>query len=551
MGRIEVDNQILELAENLVKIPSINTTEGEKNIGLYIEKYFRSMTYFQKHPELVIVQKLKEDELERRNVFALLLGEKEGTEEEKRKTIILHGHTDTVGLEGYGALEPYACEPRILEEELRKMELDEEIEEDLLSGDYMFGRGACDMKSGDAVFMETLKAYSQHPEDMLGNILISLNPVEENLHTGIIEGLEVLELLKEKYKLDYVVAVNNDYICPLYKGDSIKTIYTGVVGKLLPCYYIQGKETHVGQCFDGFDATMIASGLIQKINMSHEFTDDYEGEITYPPSVLKMKDLKSWYNVQTASEAFLYFNYFVHNASIEEITEKLVGAGYEVLEEVREKINRERQWFSEHTGQEYKANEDLLECITYEQLLGRAQKESQEDILVELEEILRNQITKGVDKREVPIAIIRYLLSKAKITTPIIVLYYGAPYCPHNTLQSGDSELMQVVEQMAAEVSEETGETYRFMKFFPSLSDSSYLRIDDDEVSVKLLQENFPGIEEVYPVPIEQMQRLDIPTINYGCYGKDAHKWTERVNISYTFGILPKLINKTLDYYLK
>ena len=29
-------------------------------------------------------------------------------------------------------------------------------------------------------------------------------------------------------------------------------------------------------------------------------------------SVLKMKDLKPWYNVQTATEAFVYFNYFIH-----------------------------------------------------------------------------------------------------------------------------------------------------------------------------------------------------------------------------------------------
>ena len=83
------------------------------------------------------------------------------------------------------------------------------------------------------------------------------------MHTGIIEALEVLKELKNKQELNYLFAINNDYICPLYPGDTKKYIYTGSVGKLLPCFYIQGKETHVGQCFEGFDASMVAAELVK------------------------------------------------------------------------------------------------------------------------------------------------------------------------------------------------------------------------------------------------------------------------------------------------
>lgn len=89
------------------------------------------------------------------------------------------------------------------------------------------------------------------------------------------------------------------------------------------------------------------------------------------------------------------------------------------------------------------------------------------------------------------------------------------------------------------------------MKFFPSLSDSSYLKIDDTEESLKLLLDNFPGMESLYPLPLAHMKRLNIPAVNYGCYGKDAHKWTERVHVPYTFETLPTLIWKTITYYLK
>ena len=546
MGWTMIYQEMLDLAKAMVEIPSINGTEGERRIGEFIERYLRSIPYFKEHPEQVIVQVLKDDELQRRNVFAILLGEKENDGD----TILLHGHTDTVGLEGYGAAREYACKPEELEKVFREMNLPDEVRADLESGEYMFGRGACDMKSGDAVFLGLLNCLCEHPEELSGNIIVSLNPVEENLHTGIIEGLDVLEMLKEKYHLKYVLAINNDYICPLYPGDEVKTIYTGVVGKLLPCFYIQGKETHVGQCFEGMDASMIAAELVSRINLNFDFSDGYEGEYSYPPSVLKMKDLKPWYNVQTAAEAFVYFNYFVHNSSMQEITEKLKQAAQDAFDAVLFNLNEQSKLFCQMNKQDYKCYEYETLVYTYEELYQEAKKVS--DVSEQaLQELMERKIKAGVDKREVPLAIVRYLLEKAGITKPAVVLYYAAPYCPHNTLQGKDEKLIKDIEYLAKKTSEETGDKYRFMKFFPSLSDSSYLKIDDGEESVELLTKNFPGFEQLYPVPIEKIQRLNIPAVNFGCYGKDAHKWTERVHIPYTFGHLPVLIRNTIDYYLK
>ncbi len=535
-----------KLAEELVQIPSVNTTEGEKDIGIFIEEYIRAIPYFQAHPEQVVVQRLADDPLERRNVFALLLGEKE----RKSDTILLHGHTDTVGVQDFGALEKWAFQPERLLEEMKKMDLAAEVRADLESGDYMVGRGSCDMKSGDAVFLGILKEMSEGVSSLSGNILVSFNPVEENLHTGIIEALDQLLLFQEKYGLEYKLAINNDFICPLFPGDDKKTIYSGTVGKLLPCFYIQGKETHVGQCFEGFDASMAAAGLVEKLNLNCAFSDGYEGEFTYPPSVLKIKDLKPWYNVQTASEAFVYFNYFVHNASMEEITGKLKTAALEVMKETLQKINQMSRQFCRMGGQTHKDYDYPLYVLTYEELLERAEQKS--GFCKEaLQKIINEQTEERKDKREIPIAMIRYLLQWTGIKSPAIVLYYGAPYCPHNTLQGKDEKLIGEIKAIAGKVSEETDEVYRFMKFFPSLSDSSYIKIDDTEESVHTLVNNFPGMQQLYPIPVENIQKLNIPAVNYGCYGKDAHKWTERVHLPYTFGVLPVLIEKTIDFYLK
>ena len=541
-----IREDMLKTAKEMVEIPSINGTAGEKKIGEYIENYIREIPYFKNHANQVIVQELKNDALHRRNVIAILLGEKD----KNADTLIFHGHTDTVGLEGFGTLSDCACRPDELMERLQDTNIPKEVREDLLSGEYMFGRGACDMKSGDAVFLGVLKDACEHPEELSGNIVVSFNPVEENLHTGILEATEVLIDLKREYDLNYVMAINNDYICPLFPGDSVKTIYTGTVGKLLPCFFVQGKETHVGQCFEGMDASMLVAELVNRIHMNHDFCDIYEGECSYPPSVLKMKDLKPWYNVQTATEAFVYFNYFVHNASIEEITEKLKNAAAETFRKVTDRIEEEADWFGKASGQNVCRYEYKIQVFTYKELyeIAKEKSEFRED---ELEEAMQKEIRNGTDKREVPIGMIRYLLRATGITSPAIVLYYAAPYCPHNTLQGKDTLLIHEIEEITEKVSEETGVNYRMMKFFPSLSDSSYLKIDDSRKSVNYLQENFPGFETLYPLPIENIQSLNIPAVNYGCYGKDAHKWTERVHIPYTFGVLPVLIQKTIDRYLR
>lgn len=549
------DERALEIAREMVSIPSVNTTEGERHIGEYLENLLREMPYFKEHPEQLSVSELQNDALHRRNVMALLIGEKD----RRPETMVWHGHTDTVGVEDYGPLNEAAFQPDALKEILLHMELPEEVKKDLESGDYMFGRGACDMKSGDAVFLSLFEWLSQHPEKLSGNILLSLNPVEENLHTGILEGIDTLLLWREKFHLRYEMAINNDYTCPLYPGDEKITMYTGVVGKLLPCFYIQGKETHVGQCFEGMDAAYIAAKLVEKIHLNMDFSDCYDGEASMPPSVLKMKDLKPWYNVQTTKEALVYFNYFVHNAEMDEITSLLTRAAESAMEEAAIKVRKESERYlgngfleKKPIRQETTARKNEKDVLLYEELVGLVQKHTGMNVadIREIEnQFCRKERERGTDLREIPVALIKHFIGMIQMTHPVIVLYFAPPYCPHNMLQKESKALEDDLRQIADEMKEKTGTTYRMMHFFPSLSDSSYLKIDDSDASIEKLKQNFPMMDLLYPLPLDKIRQLDIPSVDFGCYGKDAHKWTERVYIPYTFSVLPELIRTTLTHF--
>ena len=46
---------ILELTKKMVSIDSVNGSHGEKEIGVFIENYFRNISYFKDHPDNIMI----------------------------------------------------------------------------------------------------------------------------------------------------------------------------------------------------------------------------------------------------------------------------------------------------------------------------------------------------------------------------------------------------------------------------------------------------------------------------------------------------------------
>ena len=486
--------------------------------------------------------------LHRRNVMALLKGG-DGTE---RDTIMLHGHIDTVDVDDFGRYKPYAFDCDKLAEVFRDAELPEDARRDLESGNYLFGRGACDMKGGDAVFLVLAKHLAEQAEKLHGNLLLSFNPVEETLHRGIIEELPLLRKLQEQHNLTFRLAINNDFICPMYAGDTTRYVYTGAVGKLLPMFYIIGRETHVAQCFEGFSPDLTAAELTRIIDRNPDFCDGYNGEYTLPPTVLKMQDLKPRYNVQTPHTAAVYFNYFVHNRQLTEIVAQLKDTARTALNNVMQAADERYRTYCEISGNRYSSLIEKTQVIDYRELYLRAKETCDGDLDAYIDSVADASISAGDDMRITSLRIVQALSDLCGIKTPTVIVFFATPFCPHNTLKKENADEARVIsdlEKIASAFSAESGEVMKLQQFFPSLTDSSYLKIDDDDNSVAMLKNCFPGYEKLYPVPLETAKALNIPAVNYGVWGKDCHKWTERIYMPYSFGKLPDFIAKTIHYY--
>ena len=246
---------VLFLTKTLTQVPSIVNTPGEKAMAQSLFQRISSLPYFTKNPAQVLLAPTVGDELERYNVLAFV----RGTKQISNKTVILMGHIDTVGIEDYSHLKEVACDPDALMAALEKEKLPELERQHLTSGEWLFGRGVLDMKGGVASHLYLLKYYSEHPEELSGNLVFVGECDEEDSSHGILSALKNLKDWQKKYGFDYQAAICSDFVAPRFQGDENRYIYKGTVGKLLPSFFITGSETHVGSCFEGLDPNFIAA----------------------------------------------------------------------------------------------------------------------------------------------------------------------------------------------------------------------------------------------------------------------------------------------------
>ena len=188
-------DKVKQLTEDMVAIPSINKEPGgESAVARYMQDFYMSLPYFQAHPEQVKCFQTKNDFVVRHSTLAYV----KGTKGNSNRTVILIGHIDTVGVDDFGTIREYAFRCEELPAKLREtFVLPQEVIDDIESGEYLFGRGALDMKSGVAGHMYLIQYFSEHPEELDGNLLAIGECDEEDNSKGIITALDLLEELAD------------------------------------------------------------------------------------------------------------------------------------------------------------------------------------------------------------------------------------------------------------------------------------------------------------------------------------------------------------------
>lgn len=537
---LSLEKQVETLTKHLVSFNSINGTTGEVRIIEELYSILKSFPYFQEHPEHVWIQHAPNDPIGRKNVFAFVKGQTDSP-----STIIYHSHLDTVGIEDFGLLKEHAFSSETLEKYFQTYERNADVQSDAKSGDWLFGRGSVDMKSGAAVHLANILYFSQHTDLLEGNLLLLFNGDEEGEHRGITAALTELERLQEEKQLQYRLAINNDFITPLYDGDTKRYIYTGTAGKLLPCFYIYGREVHVGDTLSGIDPNLIAAQITRRLHNNYGLTECIPDELVLPPTCLYQRDNKDSYTVQTATSSQLYFNYFIYESTPQEVLTQLLEETKQVCKEAEEYLKEQFNRYLLTTGLPPRDLSWEIEVTSYGDYI-EALQELGIDTELTIQNVLKESTTS--DLRELYFEIVGALQKLDPEKKARVIIFFAPPFLPHNYLKQTNEENRQLqnsIQAVLENMQDETGEQFVLKKFFPYLADGSFLSIHETDDELKPLLQNFPKWEQLYPLPYETIRKLNIPSINMGVYGKDGHKWTERVYKPYSFGVLPLLIRKT------
>lgn len=542
--------QVREYTLRLVHLRSVSPGSGENEVAQEVLKLLCE-DGFDSHYTTCGLDPLESDLYNRHNAFAFLRGQSSAT-------LVLLGHIDTVDTKDYGPAEQFSLDPERLAD--RHHTLLRAGNEATYSDDWMFGRGTADMKSGVAIniaLMRRLVEASRHHQLPLSVVLLA-TPDEENESAGVLQAVHFLHRLREQYQLDYVGAINTDYTTALYPDDPHRYVYMGTVGKLLPSFLCIGRESHVGAPFNGIDANLLAAELIRDLSMNDELCDIVRGQITAPPVTLHATDLKSHYDVQLPFAAYFYLNTLTLSTDPRELLERLqTRVEHRVAELLKRIDTTEQRWNSigQMQVQEETQQPRSGAVLTYADLYNEVvQRLGLEYVHAQLaEEWQRWPAT--LDKRERSLHLVYHLWTLSGRQGPAVILYYSPPYYPH---VAGTPGVLQ--EAIATVIADHPEHHLVLQEYFPYLSDLSYLRLDPG-IDVTTLKTNMPVWRDrlpgetmlpgSYSLPLEAIQRLNIPVANFGPYGFGAHQRDERLLMSYSFGILPELLYETIQHLAK
>lgn len=528
-------SHLLELTLDLVKTPSISGTHEERIMGDAMVDYLKSIPYFKENQEYLFTIPIPGDTHRRYSIGALLKGR-------GARTIILLNHHDVVDIQDYGAYEEMAFDPHVLTEALQSSSLSLEAERDLKGGDYLFGRGVADMKGGIAVQLSLLHALSR--EDREGNILFLSVCDEETSSLGILSSLPFLNDLKKREGLDYRAVINCEPSFPSYPGDTKNYIYTGSIGKALVFFSCYGKETHAGDSLGGLNANLIASKITTLLEGNVDLCDGERELLSPPPTCLKQMDLKRLYSAQIPHHAISYFNFLLLFTGPEELLRRLKKICYDGFEDLLKSVEENRRRYCWARDIDYTSSLWVPKVYLFSDLYHEIQEKIGASRLEEEVEMIYKKYREELDERELTFKLVDHIYNLSPQKEPMIIIGLLPPYYPSVTNSKEEEEVAEKVEEIIKIAEEEYGESLVHSPYFPGLSDLSYFSLKDYKEMEEWARPNLPGWGLTYSLPLRVMKELNVPVINLGVQGRDAHKYTERIGLTYSFEVLPELLHQ-------
>ncbi|KQT00224.1 peptidase M20 [Rhizobium sp. Leaf391] len=527
-----------ELSVEMTRWPSVTESDDEAAFSGRLIELLEQTPYFAAHPDQLLALD-SHGSPARQNVLALVRGK-------GRRCLVLAGHFDTVSITNYGSLASFACDPepltRALIEELsvkNRSPSEDKALSDLMSGDFLAGRGLLDMKSGLAAGIAALERFAELDEPP-GNILFVATPDEENRSRGMRALRDALPSIAKQFDLNIIGGINLDASGDDGDGEEGRAVYLGSVGKFSPFAFIAGRPTHAGYAFDGISAHLIGAEIMRAMETNSALCDEAHGELSPAPVCLEAKDVRHGYEVTTPAHVWMSFNWLTHRRTPEE----MLGAFRSIVADaMRTALDTQSEnagaFFARQGGGEVRRHDGQV--LLYAELRALAFDRGGQAALDRIEELDRS-LSDGQDPLSITRQIVAATLAEAGLEGPLVVIGFSTLHYPRVHLDSAGERGADFERNMmaaAALCAKRHGTSIRPKQFFAGISDMSFFGHRPSSEQTQLLAQNTPCAAFVDDAPDGL---LSYPVVNIGPWGRDYHQKWERVHMLYAFDVLPDLI---------
>lgn len=544
-----IEKDIKEILYSYIKAHSFTNTDNEIEAEKFFLNYFSSVHYFKNTEGSLGTYRIDNDVHNRSVCYAFLNGE-------GKDTVVFIHHNDVVGVEDFKLLKDFAFSPDELKSELIKIKesLNEDAKKDLTDNTFLFGRGVCDMKGGGAIQIALMKRYSEQ-KDFKGNIVLIAVPDEENLSAGMRTAVKFLDELKDKHDLNYKIMINSE---PHQRKDFSQGILSeGSVGKIMPFVYVRGVLAHAGKAFEGLNPLNVMSSIVRKTELNMDLSDVVGNEAAPPPTWLYLKDSKSNYDVSMPLSAKGCFSILTLKQNPQGILKKLKDIYVEAFNEVVEDMNRNYEKFATATNLKDTRLPWKPKVVNFAELYNEADssyghvfKERYQEKIKKLEAMYNDN---EISIIECNFRLVDFVYGYIDDLSPRVVYGLIPPYYPNVSnlyFENLDGTIHDISAKLNEFTQEQFNQTYTREYFYTGISDLSYTSMDNSSEVLEALKSAMPLFGEFYGIPADSIERISMPCINIGPWGKDFHKLTERVSVEDLYTRTPQIINHAISIIL-
>ena len=530
----EFTDEALAVLKWLIAIPSISRTPGDEIINHTIYNTVSEFTYFKNHPEYLSY--ITHDDQKNHSFTAFVRRDILTTQ-----TLVVLCNTDTSSNEVYGTLKSYAFKSDELRNKLKtSSNITADQFEELKNPNNIYGLGAFENKAPIAGMLILLKYYTERLWELPCNLLFVCNSESLNGHEGIRTCLPYIHNLINDENVELTLALSFKPEVSSNKEDKTVKLYTANMGKVESGFYIFGEGTDSESPFKGFSPTLIASKIIEEIELNPKITE----KISHSAIAPTFNYLHTYNNrsPNTPDAVHLSFNFPFINLSLIDLMENLKEIAASAIEKAAGYIEDRENLYCKLNERDPLNPAREAEVLSFSDLFYRATLHYKGNLKSAIEGLIQRCANDDLTNHDTIKSIIERLNELARLPRPSVVLFLGNDFIPQQQLRRTnalDRELYVKINRAVEEFNKDHEDRISLENECPA-NDNCFIRPVGIDVALKALKEESP-------MPVSTFYNLNAPGITFTYKGGDLYRACEHVDLAFFANMLSFMQNLMIE----